>query len=212
MIEILLIAPYSSVRAGLRVLLAPARDINVAGEARDVSTLSYLFGAHAADAVLVDGPAETLGEVLTALEDKEVAIIALSDDTEDAALLARRRTRAWCALTRSAGGEEIAAGIRAAASGIIALDPLHAKEMALGENLLRPAIASLDEGDAALTPRESEVLQLMTHGLPNKNIASRLHISLSTAKFHVASILTKLGASSRTEAVTIGARRGLVSL
>jgi DNA-binding NarL/FixJ family response regulator len=63
-----------------------------------------------------------------------------------------------------------------------------------------------------LTNREREVLQLMAYGLPNKQIAARLGISLSTVKFHVASILEKLRVESRTEAVTEGIRRGLVSL
>ena len=212
MIEVLLIAPYASVRAGLRVLLSAATDISVVGEAQDVTNLTYLLGSHPADAVLVDASTDALEDVLAMLAESELAIIALSDDSEDAALLARRRRRAWCALTRSAGGEEIAAGIRAAAAGIIAIDPSHARDLCLGDSIARMPRAVLDEGETALTPRENEVLQLMTHGLPNKNIAARLHISLSTAKFHVASILSKLDASSRTEAVTIGARRGLVSL
>ena len=66
--------------------------------------------------------------------------------------------------------------------------------------------------DETLTTREREVLALMARGLPNKQIAARLSISLHTVKFHVASVLAKLGASSRTEAVTLGARRGAVSL
>jgi DNA-binding CsgD family transcriptional regulator len=63
-----------------------------------------------------------------------------------------------------------------------------------------------------LTRREIEVLQLLAAGLGNKEIASRLHISEHTAKFHVASILSKLGAATRTEAVTQGIRRGLVMI
>jgi two-component system, NarL family, response regulator YdfI len=63
-----------------------------------------------------------------------------------------------------------------------------------------------------LTPREIEVLQLLSEGLGNKEIASRLNISEHTAKFHVASIMGKLGATSRTEAVTLGIRRGLVMI
>jgi len=69
-----------------------------------------------------------------------------------------------------------------------------------------------DAPGVTLTARETEVLQLMARGLPNKIIAARLGISLHTAKFHVAAILAKLNASSRTEAVTLGARRGLVAL
>ena len=61
-------------------------------------------------------------------------------------------------------------------------------------------------------PAEREVLQQMAQGLANKQIAARLNISQHTVKFHVASILAKMGAVSRTEAVTLGARRGLISL
>ena len=63
-----------------------------------------------------------------------------------------------------------------------------------------------------LTPREKEVLQFIALGLANKTIAGRLGISEHTVKFHVASLLSKLGAASRTEAVLLGARRGLVVL
>jgi DNA-binding NarL/FixJ family response regulator len=73
------------------------------------------------------------------------------------------------------------------------------------------AAASLAPSEP-LTPRELEVLQLLAEGLANKMIAARLHISEHTAKFHVASIMMKLGAASRTEAVTQAARRGLLLL
>ena len=63
-----------------------------------------------------------------------------------------------------------------------------------------------------LTPREIEVLELLAEGLPNKSIAERLGISDQTVKFHVASILAKLGASNRTDAVRLALRRGLISL
>jgi DNA-binding NarL/FixJ family response regulator len=63
-----------------------------------------------------------------------------------------------------------------------------------------------------LTPRELEVLQLLSNGLSNKSVAERLGISDQTVKFHVASISSKLGASNRTEAVRLGLRRGLINL
>ena len=66
--------------------------------------------------------------------------------------------------------------------------------------------------DEALTARESEVLELLSRGLPNKLIARRLQISEHTVKFHVSSIYAKLGASSRTDAVSRGVRRGLITL
>jgi DNA-binding NarL/FixJ family response regulator len=67
-------------------------------------------------------------------------------------------------------------------------------------------------GDGALTRRELSVLRLVAHGLGNKEIASELGISTHTVKYHLASLLAKLGVHSRTEAVTIGLRKGLVPL
>ena len=67
-------------------------------------------------------------------------------------------------------------------------------------------------GSEALTPRELEVLRLLAQGLPSKTIAGRLAISEHTVKFHVGAIMGKLGAASRTEAVTLAIRRGLVAL
>ena len=72
--------------------------------------------------------------------------------------------------------------------------------------------AAQSDGDAILTARELEVLALLAEGASNKVIARRLGISVHTAKFHVASLCGKLGASSRTEAVTLAARRGLILL
>jgi DNA-binding NarL/FixJ family response regulator len=66
--------------------------------------------------------------------------------------------------------------------------------------------------DEELTPREIEVLELLAEGLPNKAIGVRLKISDQTVKFHVASIIGKLGASNRTDAVRLAVRRGLISL
>ncbi len=107
-------------------------------------------------------------------------------------------------------GPEIVAAIAAAAAGLVVLD-------AAGiETLLRaPRAVSNSEAEAlveGLTPRELEVLQLLATGLGNKEIASRLEISEHTVKFHVASIMGKLGAASRTEAVTLGIRHGFIMI
>jgi DNA-binding NarL/FixJ family response regulator len=105
-------------------------------------------------------------------------------------------------------GAEIVAAIEAAGAGLVVLDAAGV------ETLLRtPSVVSNGRSEAlveALTPREVEVLQLLAAGLGNKEVASRLAISEHTVKFHVASIMGKLGAASRTEAVTLGIRHGLI--
>ena len=69
-----------------------------------------------------------------------------------------------------------------------------------------------DEVSEEITSRETEVLRMLAEGLVNKEIAARLGISEHTVKFHISSILDKLGASTRTEAVTLGIRRGLIPI
>jgi NarL family two-component system response regulator YdfI len=113
-------------------------------------------------------------------------------------------------LSNGGGSTQIAAAIVAAAAGLVVVDAADV------EALLRaPNSASRHGSEAlveALTAREVEVLQLLASGLGNKEIASRLRISEHTVKFHVASIMGKLGAASRTEAVTVGIRRGLIMI
>jgi DNA-binding NarL/FixJ family response regulator len=117
------------------------------------------------------------------------------------------------ALQRDATGEEIIAAIAAVAGGLITLDRRLAGDLlATPERPQAPMPERLADAEEALTARELEVLQLLAEGLPNKLIASQLHISEHTAKFHVSAIMLKLGAASRTEAVTLAARRGLLIL
>lgn len=110
-------------------------------------------------------------------------------------------------LPQDAGSGEILAAIEAVAAGLVALHP--EALTVLPARAARPAGAEVDPAQP-LTAREIEVLGMLAEGLGNKIIAARLGISAHTAKFHVASILAKLDAGSRTEAVSIGMRRGLV--
>jgi len=105
-------------------------------------------------------------------------------------------------------GAEIALAIQAAAAGLVVLDAAGV------ETFLRvPSLVARGEKlTEALTGREVEVLELIAAGLGNKEIAARMTISEHTVKFHVASIMGKLGAGSRTEAVTLGIRHGLIMI
>jgi DNA-binding NarL/FixJ family response regulator len=112
-------------------------------------------------------------------------------------------------LPREVTPEQLRAALEAAAAGLVVVHPAEL-ETVLPAPVGLPA--ALDELPEPLTPREREVLQMLAAGLANKEIAARLKISDHTVKFHVASILGKLGASTRTEAVSTGIRRGLVLL
>ena len=109
-------------------------------------------------------------------------------------------------LRSDATAEELATAIAAARAGLLVLHP----------DALKPSTearaARSGIGPTALTAREQEILEMIAEGMSNRIIANRLGISSQTVKFHVASILAKLGAGSRTEAVTFGLRQGLIAL
>ena len=109
-------------------------------------------------------------------------------------------------LPRSIDADEIVAAVNAVDAGLIVIHP----ELATFDN--NGAIAPLPQSSVYLTPRETEILQLVGTGLDNRAIASQLQISKHTVKFHLSSIFSKLEVSSRTEAVTLGLRRGLIEL
>lgn len=129
-----------------------------------------------------------------------VVALALDEDGARDALIAG----ASGAIARGADGDRIGAAIRAVFAGLVVLEPSFISTIAP-----RRATPPAAEG---LTPREGEALQLLAEGLSNKEIAARLGISEHTAKFHVVAILNKLGAASRTEAVVLAARWGLLML
>lgn len=122
-------------------------------------------------------------------------------------------------LPRDAAGEEILAAITAAAAGLVALNAeTFEAALAAPANGLRGSPNGAGGSNparaigTALSPREIEVLRMIAEGLGNKEIASRLKISEHTVKFHISSIFTKLDVSSRTEAVTLGVRLGIILL
>ena len=159
---------------------------------------------------ILDAPSAPALDSLTAqrYSDSPRAAVILSDDPSMANQLARAGLRGWACLARDVDADQLDLAVRSADAGLVLLDlPIAATSLSMPASLATPA--PLTE---PLTAREMQVLQLVAQGLPNKGIARRLGISENTAKFHVASLCGKLGASSRTEAVTIAARRGLILL
>ena len=134
------------------------------------------------------------------------AVVLLTPDPAAAWTAQARRFGVRAVLRDDATAEELAVAIAAARAGLLTLHP----DALAGATAAR-AVAPRG-GAAALTPREIEILEMMAEGMSNRTIAGRLGISSQTVKFHVASILAKLGAASRTEAVTFGVRRGLIVL
>jgi NarL family two-component system response regulator YdfI len=137
-------------------------------------------------------------------------VVMLTDDPRPALGVELLRRGGRAVLPRHASSEEIVAAIEAVAAGLVVLHP-EAMTSLRSASLARPgAVAAV--ADQRLTAREIEILGLIAEGLGNKAIAARLRISDHTVKFHIASIFAKLSAGSRTEAVTIGVRQGLIMI
>ncbi|MCZ7546160.1 MAG: response regulator transcription factor [Anaerolineae bacterium] len=206
----LVIADNPLARTGLAALLAEQAGVVVAGQAAADDDLLAAVDLFRPDVLVWDlgwDPAPALERLADVREAGGLPVVALvADEASAVDALATMAGGAYAVLLRAAGGARVAAALRAAAEGLVALDP------ALSEAARRarePAAPPLEE---ALTPRELEVLQLLAEGLPNKAIATRLDISEHTVKFHVNAIFAKLGAQSRTEAVVRATRLGLVIL
>ena len=212
MIRVFIVAASPLIRGGLQSMLADSR-FDIAGSAADLQFISGQLVDAEPDVVLVEAAADSHEELLNALEDAELAqeypVIVLSEQLKAAWLSKALRGGVRAVLPRDATPEQLRAALEAAAAGLVVVHP---SEL---DTVLPATVGSpvaVDDLLEPLTRREREVLQMLAAGLANKEIAARLAISDHTVKFHVASILGKLGASTRTEAVSAGIRRGLVML
>lgn len=130
-------------------------------------------------------------------------IVALSDEPSRLWTSAWRALGLRAALPRHATPGELVTAVRAVHAGLLAVHP---------DALAAPAMRSSSPASGTLTSREREILELIAEGASNRVVAARLAISRHTVKFHVASILAKLGARSRTEAVTLAVRAGVLAV
>jgi DNA-binding NarL/FixJ family response regulator len=220
MIRVQIVSEAPAVRAGLRALISTADDLDVVEESgREVVEESDRLQAGGAtslefapDVVVLDTiPSSEFDDVgLFGTDLQGPGVVMLGPIPAGQRLPGRLLGRAWAYIPREASANQLVAAIRSVAHGLVTVDP------SLGERLLDQAAVGADtttvDNDEDITAREREVLQLVALGLANKQIAARLAISEHTVKFHVASVLSKLGAGSRTEAVHLAARRGLVAL
>jgi NarL family two-component system response regulator YdfI len=200
------------VRAGLENILA-AQGVEVVGAVASVELLADHLVEGGADVVLVDASSEHFETVLGSIDQlvltSEAAVVLLADHPAPGFLAEAMRTGIRAILPTGSSAEQLVAAMQAAMAGLVVM---HRGEIDSTFPAARPASRPFAELPEPLTPREREVLQMLASGLGNKEIAARLTISEHTVKFHVASILGKLGATSRTEAVALGIRHGLVLL
>ena len=208
-----LVAATSAVRrGGLEALVRGNRSLRLSGSVPGTAALAARAREAQPDVVLADiatGDRQFIATI-GSLAEEDIPVVVLIDDPEPGWAASALRAGVRAIIPRESPGEEILTAIRTAVSGLVLLEAGTAQELAkyAPSGNSEDALEHLEE----LSPREVEVLRWMAEGLGNKEIATRLGISDHTVKFHISSILAKLGVGSRTEAVTQGIRMGLVLL
>jgi NarL family two-component system response regulator YdfI len=206
-----LLAAASAVRhAGLETLVKSAPSLKLAGSLHAVLAVAQYAAQLQPDVVLLDLENEkhTTFPALPRIP-SSFPVVALIDEPSADWTAHALRSGVRAILPRDSGADEILSAVQAAYAGLVLLDPEVTHNLTSRIPAPTGQIATaLDD----LTPRELEVLRMLAEGLGNREMASRLGISDHTVKFHISSILDKLGASSRTEAVTMGIRMGIILL
>ena len=203
-LRVLIVADDPLARAGLASLLADQPDCTVAGQVSGDSNLAESVDVYQPDVVLWDLGWSSSPDLEWPIDVKTftLPVVVLLNDPQQA-------SDAWAAgvqglLLRDAEAAQLLAALRTVTQGLVTLEPTLADTLFPHAQLSPPSLVE------SLTPRESEVLQLLAEGLPNKTIARRLDISEHTVKFHVNAIMSKLNAQSRTEAVVRATQMGLI--
>jgi len=207
-IRVMLVDDHAMVRRGLATFLMVFDDFKLVGEAENGEIAIQRCAEVLPDVILMDMVMPGLdGATATrAIRQQfpQVQVIALTSFKEGKLIKSALEAGAIGYLLKDVAADDLAWAIRAAHSGRATLSPEAAQ--VLVETANQPPAPGLD-----LTEREREVLLLMVEGLNNTQIAGKLTVSSSTIKSHVSNILSKLGVTSRTEAVTLALRQGLVA-
>jgi NarL family two-component system response regulator YdfI len=203
-IRVIVAATSAVRRAGLESIIRSQPDLQLAASTGALARLGPYIRSAEADVVLADS------DSLPQLEDSPAASLVLLTEVEDARTISRLlKAGVRSILPRESDPDEIVSAIYAAYNGHVLLSAPVAENLAAIYGDYEPEV---DEPADEITSRETEVLRMLAEGMVNKDIANRLGISDHTVKFHISSILEKLGASTRTEAVTLGIRRGLIPI
>jgi len=210
-----IVAAYPSMRAGLGALVQS--DLNLTASAIAPAALAAASGLPAlgqisdADVILIDPgdlPQDTLANLVTMGRQEDVPLLWLGSHGLPNNALSSRFAGGVISPDAEAGA--VVSAIHAVHEGLYVLDPNVSQIDVAAQS--QTEIEDREVAATTLSPREREVLELVAAGLPNKAIARSLGISDHTVKFHVSSVLTKLDAGSRTEAVTLATRQGILSL
>jgi DNA-binding NarL/FixJ family response regulator len=206
-IQVAVVASSAVRRTGLESIVRSHAEFQLAGSFGRVASLKSFSRSTELDVIIIDSdPIYDL--LLEPTSDAAIVLLAEISDARSISRLLRKGVRAI--LSKESDPDDVLSAIYAAYDGLVLLSTPTAESLAAvyGDKLLEVQ----DELSEEITSRETDVLRMLAEGFVNKDIAVRLGISEHTVKFHVSSILDKLGASTRTEAVTLGIRRGLIPI
>jgi NarL family two-component system response regulator LiaR len=207
-IRVVVVDDHAVVRSGIEYSLLAVDDIDLAGSAESGTEAVRLCEELQPDVILMDMMMPGMGGVAATRavlkRCPQARVIALTSFQEGSLVQEALQAGAISYLLKDVGMEELAQAIRSAYAGKATLAPEAAQSLA--ETAVRPADRGVD-----LTEREREVLTLIVEGKSNAEIAEELAVSLSTARFHVSTILSKLGATNRAKAAALAVKHGLVS-
>lgn len=213
MTRVFIVATLLAERRELASLLDQAPDIDVVGTASTLEGATEDGEELQMDVLLIRDTGESRENLLDLLEDtglaRQTPVLLILEQAARNKVNRAIQLGVRGILPAEVMPMQLISAIGAVARGLVVFHPHELSVAAASALTANGEVAELLE---PLTPREREVLQMLASGLGNKQIAAHLKISEHTAKFHVASILGKLGASSRTEAVSLGLRRGLILL
>ena len=211
MVAIAIFSADPAMCRSLEQLLREDSALSIAGVVDDPAAISLLIDQNHVNVVLADAPArEQLADWRT--RHNQTAFVFFVDGADEEASLEALYAGARAILPRKAKPDDIVTAIKAVTNGLAVLPGDLFSTLLSKASLVGELLDDNDVDRARLTARELEVLAAMADGVSNKAIARRLGISFHTAKFHVAAILAKLNADSRTEAVAKAAQLGLVML
>lgn len=238
--RVFIVAASAVVRAGLRSMLTdvattiPGRSVEVVGDgppdesgvgaALSGAEVVLVSGESLLEESLLEGTDFAAPDTQGAPDESAPGLVLLSDDEGEISRLAALGSGAWGAVSPEATPEELAAAVVAVANGFVVVPAPRSQGVFVGLGSFGnfSGVGGFEgppdnggyseESPEPLTAREKEVLESLSRGLANKSIARELSISEHTVKFHVSSVYAKLGVQSRAEAVSRGARLGLLKL